>query len=140
MMKIPPLELYASVNILEVTNLQDGYKGCEIPLFEWITFAAQNSSCTKDIQDDISCVNLFAKDPSGINAKDNTSRFFDQYNHRVAKINTNLGEWNDLRVYNGYMIGEGGALYQADLYYSNNIKGYSNVSIQNGQLEFDIFF
>ena len=61
-------------------------------------------SCTKGIQDDISCVNLFAKYPSGINVKDTTGRFFDQYNHRVARISTNLGESNDIRVYNGYMM------------------------------------
>ena len=37
---------------------------------------------------------------------DNTGIFFGQHNHRVAKININLGESNDLIVYNGYGICE----------------------------------
>ena len=76
-----------------------------------------------EIRSVISYGNLFANDPAGIDTDNNAGRFFQQYDHRVAKINANLGESNNLVLHKYYGIKEMSSLAAKD--YTIVLSGYS---------------
>jgi len=61
-MRISPFALFAVSNILKVTESAelDTFKGCEVPSFEWATFATTTASRTKGLRGAISGDNIFA--------------------------------------------------------------------------------
>jgi len=61
-MRISPFALFAVSNILKVTQSVelDTYKGCEVPSFEWATFATRTAARTKGLRGAISGDYIFA--------------------------------------------------------------------------------